>query len=133
MSDEAVLEQIRRTLRSYGAVYPVLVDQDGRLIDGAHRLKVWPKWPKVVMKNVKTPYDLLAVRVLANTARRTVSEQERVREIRKMGGFLEKMGLKTKDEQARKISQDTGLSETYVRRLLEEPIRDVLTKPPRGA
>jgi cyanate lyase len=47
-----------------------------------------------------------------------------------MGGFLEKMGLKTKDEQARKISQDTGLSETYVRRLLEEPIRDVLTKPP---
>lgn len=107
--------------------------QNGRLVDGVHRLKVWKDWPRVRMK-IKDDYDLHAVRLIANTARRNVPAGETEQEVLKMSEILKKRGYKTKAERARKISEDTGLAESYVERILytREPESDMTSENPPG-
>ena len=77
----------------------------------------------------------LALEALLSTVhihkvRREISEKERADEFKKMAKILESRGVKTKDEQARKIAEDTGFSVPYVKKLIAEPLPEVMQKPP---
>lgn len=68
---------LKRSYEKIGALYPVLRDAHGNVIDGFHRLKVDPKWPSIKLDHVMDPVQLTMSRLAANWQRRTLSVKEK--------------------------------------------------------
>jgi hypothetical protein len=105
---------LKRSKEAIGSLYPILVDSDGRVIDGMHRQAVDKDWPKQVLPIHGT--NSLIARIIANVQRREVSPEEK-RE------WLKELAEKTKwnpDE----IAEHIGMSVSWVRKYLDQEYKN---------
>ena len=110
-----------------GQLYPVLLDSEGNVIDGFHRLKVDPDWRTEKLPEIDTEEKLLVARCVANWHRRQVSREEKEEWINGLAEIYKKQGLKVRrevktkqggyriNEITQKISEVTGLDISTVR------------------
>ena len=116
--DLSVPEQpydLKLSAEKLGKLCPVLLDKNGRVIDGMHRMELDPKWPTLTLQNIDTPVKRSLARIASNFCRRTVEPEELTREITTLIGY----GLKPKQ-----ISELTGISERTIYRHMPEHLKD---------
>lgn len=73
---QQVINEIRNSYEKVGALSPVLVAANGRIIDGRHRLEVDPDWPQMKMANITT--DEQAINAILELDRWHKSPHERL-------------------------------------------------------
>ncbi|MCJ7768667.1 ParB/RepB/Spo0J family partition protein [Candidatus Bathyarchaeota archaeon] len=98
---------LRKSVEALGKLSPVLKDAHGNVIDGLHRLELYPDWPCVTVGFIDTTEKLEAARLAVNTNRRLVSSSEIAMRVE----LLLKSGLTVEQ-----ISGLTGLSERTIYR-----------------
>jgi hypothetical protein len=76
LSEDEDVKGLRGSSRKIGRLYPVLVDPSGNVIDGFHRLKADPDWPKFTVEGIQDPVQLAKARLISNE-RRNVSPEEK--------------------------------------------------------
>lgn len=113
---------LEKSYHKIGAIYPILVDRNGNVVDGFHRRQVDEKWPVQVLDWVKTREDQLVARIVANTCRRTVSMEERKRELTELATIMANRGVPI-GKIAEEIAEKTGLSESYIRKILPRHLK----------
>lgn len=69
-------EVLRGSAKKIGHLYPILVDSQDNVIDGFHRLKADPTWPKFKVNRVDGPVELEIARLVANTRRDVPAEEK---------------------------------------------------------
>ena len=105
---------LRESVKALGKLTPVLKDAFGNVIDGLHRLELYPDWPCVTVGFIDTPQKLEAARLAVNTNRRLVSSSE----IEMRVTFLTKAGLNPEE-----IAKITGLSERTIYRHIPQDLK----------
>jgi hypothetical protein len=105
-----------------GSLYPILVDREGNVIDGKHRLAIDPNWRKEILPWVESRKDLLMARIHANLHRRTVPVEERRTEFTEYADILHANGTAI-GELASTLAELTGFGEEYVRQLLPPSLK----------
>lgn len=80
-SDAELIEILRKTYEKFGALYPVLIAPDGKVLDGKHRIKAVSEWPRVTVDWVKSPADVELLRLISNWIRREVSQEEKTQSL----------------------------------------------------
>jgi len=68
---------IKASIPTVGYLYPILTDTYGNVIDGFHRLKVDPNWPKQKLDQITDQVQLTIARFIANSFRRGMSPKEK--------------------------------------------------------
>jgi len=96
---------IRESVKSLGKLVPVLKDKHGNVIDGLHRLEMFPDWPCVTVESIDTVQKLEAAKLAVNMNRRVVLKSE----IDLRVELLAKSGLK-----ADEIAAMSGLAKSTV-------------------
>jgi len=103
---------LRKSKEEVGPLYPVLVDAEGRFIDGYHRMRVDSNWPIIRLDHIKTRTQLLMARLIANVHRRDVEAEEKtklVSELAEVTGW-------TPEE----IADRLGMSYTWIMKYLPD-------------
>jgi len=78
---------LRESEKLIGQLYPVLVDEDGNVLDGQHRLKVNPDWKKEVIKGIDSDRQRAMIRIHANWHRRKMYPEQVLMELAKITGW----------------------------------------------
>jgi hypothetical protein len=103
-------DDLSRSEREVGAIYPILKTPSGEIIDGKHRSLI-PGW-KTETIDVKEPLQVLKIRVHANMLRREIGQRE------KEGWVTEAFRLLTKKLGRRplvsEVAEQLGLAEGTV-------------------
>lgn len=129
MSSEELSEEFegKKSTKSVGQLYPVLLSKDGDVIDGHHRLEDDPSWRTETLDQIDTEEKLLLARAVSNWQRRTITKEEKTEWINGLARIYQKEGFKVygkkvsvhpKNEIAAKIMDELGLSRTTVGRFL---------------
>jgi hypothetical protein len=111
-------EDLEKSEKTVGQIYPVLKDKKGNIIDGFHRKRVNPNWKEEVL-DVDDPLDVLKIRV-ATQYRRNVPPEEKktwVNDCRKLLQAQNKAGTQ------KEIAEVFGLSIQWVSKYDDEPIQ----------
>ena len=87
------VQDLKDSSKRIGQMYSILIDYNGYIIDGEHRLQANKEWKKVVLPNIKTEKDLLIARLCCNTIRRTVSCKEKTKLQHQLGEICLKEGI----------------------------------------
>jgi len=114
--EEGKIYDIKRSMRSVGPLYPVLIDGKGRIIDGHHRLREDPNWPIFKLDNIKTRTQFLMARLIANLHRRQMTEEEKrqmLADLKKETGWSNK-----------KIARELGVSDRWVRKYMPDEFKN---------
>ena len=112
--DEEVVENLKRSREIIGEIDEVLLDKDGNIIDGKHRLKAYPGWKT---KTIPVDYKKGLLLRLHRNYRRNVSKEETRKILMELAEILKREG--TPEEQiAREIVQISPYTETYTLSLL---------------
>jgi len=122
---------LAETRRSVDELYPVLLDAEGNVIDGNHRLEVHPGWRTETLPNIKTRVQLWLARIVANSCRRVVSREERATQLTELARSLVEEGVERGD-MVSTIAGLTTFSERYVRELLPEEYKRGYTAPEKS-
>lgn len=112
-NDRKIISDIRRSASVVSRLYPVLVDQQGRVIDGVHRLKADPDWFKVKVPGVETEEQRLLARLVSNVCRRNVSAEEKTQMLDELGQVYLEQGV-PHSELIKTITKNTGMSYRWV-------------------
>ena len=83
LSEDEDVQGLRGSSKKIGSLYPVLVSPNGDVIDGFHRLKANPDWPRFTVEGVADPLQLARARLIANE-RRNVSPEEKAQLLREI-------------------------------------------------
>jgi len=79
---------LRESEKLVGQLYPVLVDEEGNVLDGQHRLKANPNWRKETVKDIDSERKKAMIRLHANWQRRPHFDREReLTELAKVTGW----------------------------------------------
>ena len=97
-SNEKEEYDLKKSRSEVGALYPVLLSKDGRVIDGFHRLEADPNWPTLKLEGVDSEEKVLVARPVANWHRRNISEEEKSKWINDLALYYQKQGLKISDK-----------------------------------
>jgi hypothetical protein len=116
------ISDLRFSAEQIGRLYPVLVDKDGEIIDGHHRLRADPHWPVMKLENVKTDEQRLIARLITNVCRRMVSASEKKEILKKLYYFYLEKGIEP-SKIVRKITERTGMSYRWVMMYLPEKLK----------
>jgi hypothetical protein len=111
--DETV-EFLRKSREQVGELEPVRITEDGRIIDGRHRLEAYPSWRKETVK--KTPREA-AVERIHRTVKSRVTRKERKAQILELALHLEEEGVKQED-MVSALAKEIPFSTRYIRSLL---------------
>lgn len=110
----AVEAALRESIRRFGVLVPIVVDQDGNLLDGHHRRRIACElgisWPQIQVE-VASDEERLEVARTLNVDRRHLTEEQR-REVA--------VALRQDGHSLRAIAGALGTSHTQVRRDLED-------------
>ena len=104
-------------------LYPVLLDEDGQVIDGNHRLAQDPKWKKTTVQGIKGEKLHLLAEIAANSQRRRVKRTERASQFRTLAGMVQKEGF-TPGKICLEVARLTGFTSTYVSRYMPAKYKD---------
>ncbi|MEM2954247.1 MAG: hypothetical protein QXU21_08270 [Candidatus Bathyarchaeia archaeon] len=122
--DEEITSELRLTSKRVGKLYPVLLDKDGNVIDGSHRLTVDKNWPKIKLPHIKSEKDRLIARLISNVCRRKVPAKEKREILQRLGEIYLEEGVKRGTELAYKISEETGMSYRWVMKYLPNNFKE---------
>jgi len=109
------LERLRRLREEVGELYPLIVDQDGNIIDGQHRREAFPMWHRTTVEVEDETQRALVW--LAAHERRKVKRKERSSRIITLASGLMEKGV-PRGEIASKIAELLGYSERHILRFL---------------
>jgi len=104
-----------------GPLYPRLLDKQGREIDGFHREEADSEWPKIQLAHIDTDVKYWIARIVANAHRRTVSKEERKKEVTELAKALRAEGHE--GSLVKPISGFTTFSERYIQGLLPKEFK----------
>lgn len=114
-----VISDLRKSAELVGRLYPVLVDKHGKVIDGYHRLKADPDWPKMKVQTVVSEELGLLVRLISNFCRRDICSAEKSELLAKLGRLYLDQGVH-QSELAERISMKTGMSYRWVMKYIPD-------------
>lgn len=110
------IETLQSSHKKYGQLYPILVDAEGNIIDGFHRIKVNPNWEKRKLDWVKTDVDRIKIGMIANFDRREITTEEITK---KLGELAQLTGW-----DAQKIGEELDRSYTWVIKYLPQKFKN---------
>lgn len=127
MSEEVNYKDSKKLV---GELYPVLVSNDGEVIDGFHRLAVDPNWKREVVKDIDSEEKLLVARAISNWHRRQVSREEKEQWINGLAELYKKQGLTVgnrgePNQIVNRLLDVTGLNRDTVIGYLDEQYKQV--------
>lgn len=105
-----------------GKLYPVLLDRNGNVIDGEHRLHADKNWPSVRLDHIESERDRLVARLVGNVCRREVASKEKSAMLRELGELYLKEGVSLR-KLARSMAGDIGMSYRWVMKYLPEHLK----------
>ena len=111
-------EDLEKSEKTVGQIYPVLIDKNGKVIDGFHRKRVDPNWKEEKL-DVDDPLEILKIRV-ACQYRRHVPVEEKKQWVKECRKFLRESG---KEGTQKEIEETLGLSQQWVSKYDETPIQ----------
>jgi len=103
--DMDLVEELRKSKRKFGALAPIILDKHGNIVEGHHRNRADPTWPRITYDNIQTDEDRVLHAIAFNWHRREKSEAWK----KNMLSWLAKHG-NTIDQ----ITEKTGLSKRSV-------------------
>jgi len=109
-------EDLEKSEKTVGQIYPVLKDKTGKIIDGFHRKRVNPDW-KEEQINTDDPLTVLQIRV-ACQYRRKVPKEEKQEWIKNCRKILQERGFQGTQQE---VAEALGMSRTWVVKYDEEP------------
>jgi len=109
-------EDLEKSEKTVGQIYPVLKDKRGNIIDGFHRKRVNPNWKEEVL-DVDDPLQVLKIRV-ATQYRRNVPSEEKKGWIKQCRKLLQENG---KQGVQKEIADALGVSQQWVSKYDDEP------------
>lgn len=124
MNEEETSVGLKLSSHRIGRLYPILLDANGNIVDGLHRLEADPNWPKIRLDHIKSDDDRLIARLTANVCRRSVSRKEKREILRKLSALYVKTGVKPGAELAYKISEKTGMSYRWVMKYIPDEFKE---------
>ena len=113
---------LKSSMGVVGKLYPVLIGKQGEIIDGIHRLKVDPNWPKIQVEEVDSEEKRLLARLISNVCRRDISPKEKTELLRMLGNLCLKQGLAHR-RIARVLSEKTGMSYRWVMKYIPDAFK----------
>ena len=113
MNRKNIVTDLKLSARKCGELYPVLLDNEGNVLDGNHRLKADPNWPKVTLENIKTEQDRIVVKLVGNVCRRSISNAEKTQLVGELASIFLAEGCKP-GQVAYKVAEKTGMSYRWV-------------------
>jgi hypothetical protein len=116
-------KDLKSSSERVGKLCPILVDHQGRIIDGAHRFKVNENWPTLRLDHIKTDKDRLIARIVSNVVRRTVSQREKIGLLGRLGQICLSEGTEP-GKIAHEIAEETGMSYRWVVKYLPLKFKD---------
>ena len=116
------LEELKRSKQQVGFLNPVLVDQEGKIIDGRHRKAIFPDWPEI-QKEIENPIQRIQT-IIHSNLRRVVSQSETRENLIKLAVELKKAG-KAPGEIVKGIHDLVPYTEAYIRMLLPPEFKDL--------
>lgn len=112
-SDEYNLKLSKEKL---GALVPILTDANGNIIDGFHRERIDPNWPKVKLEHITDPVQLSMARLASNVCRRGVPAEEKTK---LLANIAELTGWDTNE-----IAEALGMTPKWVRQYLPDEFKN---------
>ena len=122
MAKEVEISDLRLSSKTVGKLYPVLLDRDGNVIDGKHRLAADESWPKIKLEHVGCERERLLARLISNVCRRTVSSSEKRGILERLGRIYLEAGERP-GKLAYRIAQETGMSYRWVMKYLPDDLK----------
>lgn len=113
ISDEYDLKLSREKL---GALVPILTDAFGNIIDGFHRERTDPNWPRVKIEHITDSVQLSMARLASNVCRREVPAEEKTK---LLANIAELTGWDAKE-----ISEALGMSYQWVMKYLPSEFKE---------
>lgn len=113
------LEELRKSKDTVGQIFPVIKDQNGKILDGFHRKRIDPDWKETIV-NVKDDLEALLIRVHSNVLRRKVDEKEKQEWVKEARRILQTKDLEGTQEE---IAKALGMSQRWVSNYDLEPIQ----------
>lgn len=110
-------EDLEKSEKEIGQIFPVLKDKKGNIIDGFHRKRINPEWKEEVLP-IDDELKSLKVRVHANILRRAIPTEEKEGWVKQAREFL------GRDATQKEIAVALGMSQQWVAKY-DEPIRIV--------
>jgi hypothetical protein len=118
--DRELVSQLKASRKNIGQLLPVLLDSQGHVVDGLHRLKADPLWKKETLQ--LNERQSLTARLALNAIRHEVSDTD----FNELAAVLRKEGV-PRDQIGKVISSESGCSYSSVLRHLDDRY-----KRPRG-
>jgi len=122
LAKEVEISDLRLSSKTVGKLYPVLLDRDGNVIDGKHRLTADESWPKIKLEHVGCERERLLARLISNVCRRTVSSSEKSDALARLGRIYLEAGERP-GKLAYRIAQETGMSYRWVMKYLPDDLK----------
>jgi len=123
MGKKDSISQLRLSSQRVGRFYPVLLDRQGNIIDGQHRIAADANWPKIRLEHVETEREVLLARLIINVCRRNVSATEKRDLLTKLGEIHLTEGVR-RGKIANKIADETGMSYRWVMKYLPGNLKE---------
>jgi len=121
--DKNVIESIKQSYSKFGQLYPVLLDKNGVVIDGDHRTKALRKKVETfTLKRIEKKEDRLAVRLIANHARKGNDKTSWALDLTEFAKVLKNQGFSNIGQE---ISKITGLPYRTIMRYLPTQFKDL--------
>jgi hypothetical protein len=122
LAKEVEISDLRLSSKTVGKLYPVLLDRDGNVIDGKHRLAADESWPKIKLEHVACERERLLARLISNVCRRTVSSSEKSETLGRLGRIYLEAGERP-GKLAYRIAEETGMSYRWVMKYLPDNLK----------
>jgi hypothetical protein len=119
VENESDVSDLKRSSQRVGRLYPILLDKNGKVIDGQHRLAADSAWPKIRLDHVCSEKERLLARLVSNVCRRTVSPGEKEEMLERLGAICLEEGVKP-GKLAYELTEETGMSYTWVMKYLPD-------------
>jgi hypothetical protein len=124
--DKEFVELLKRQYDRGLVLYPVILDAEGRVVCGWHRLLASPDWPRVKYDWIKHG-DALKYELLHHTSR----EERLAESVNKMAAEMKKENPSlTASQIAEKIGEEYGYDKTHILNMIKS-VPKRRTKPPR--
>lgn len=132
---------LKKSEKIVGPLYPVILNKDGKVIDGFHRLESDPNWPTLKLDTIDTEEKTLIARPVANWHRRIILRKEKEKWINDLAAFYEKHGLSVRkfvkrggtgtrvNEIVHKAAEVTGLDESTIRDYISDAYKQMENTP----
>ena len=116
-------KELKDSSERIGQLYPVLIDVNGRVIDGEHRLRANKHWRCETVASIKTEKELLTARLACNTVRRKVSAAETSEILTRLANIFVNEGTPI-GKVTYKLANHTGMSYRWVAKYLPDEFKD---------